>query len=76
MHSAFMPAASLPAGKISGRVAVEYQPYSPEMKSLPSSVTTQVDAIFDEGRTMVIAQAADPLSDRQTTIEVTVTIQK
>jgi len=64
------------SGKINGRVTVEYQPFSPEMKTLPSSVTTQVDAIFDEGKKMVIAQAADPLSDRKTTIEVTVTVQK
>jgi hypothetical protein len=63
-------------GRLIGRVTVEYQPYAPEMKSLPSSVTTQVDAIFDEGRKMVIAQAADPLSDRKTTIEVTVTVLK
>jgi hypothetical protein len=75
MHSQWMPSA-LPSGKIAGRVAVEYQPYSPEVKSLPSSVTTQVDAVFDEGRKMVIAQAADPLSDRRTTIEVTVTVLK
>jgi len=76
MHPSFMPSAALPSGKVAGRVAVEYQPYSPEMKSLPSSVTTQVDAIFDEGKKMVIAQAADPLSDRKTTIEVTVTVAK
>jgi hypothetical protein len=75
IHSAWAPGNSTP-GKINGRVAVEYQPYSPEMKSLPSSVTTQVDAVFDEGRKMVIAQAADPLSDRKTTIEVTVTVLK
>jgi hypothetical protein len=63
-------------GRLIGRVAVEYQPYAPEMKWLPSSVTTQVDAVFEEGSKMVIAQAADPLSDRRTTIEVTVTVLK
>jgi hypothetical protein len=43
---------------------------------LPSSVTAQLDAVFEEGRKMLIAQAADPLSDRKTTIEVTVTVVK
>jgi hypothetical protein len=63
-------------GKVQARVAVEYQPYWPDAKSLPSSVTAQLDAVFDEGRKMLIAQAADPLSDRKTTIEVTVTVVK
>jgi hypothetical protein len=63
-------------GRIHARVAVDYQPYWPEAKSLPSSVTAQLDAVFDEGRKLLIAQAADPLSDRKTTIEVTVTVVK
>jgi hypothetical protein len=37
-------------------------------------VTAQFDAVFDEGRKLLIAHAADPLSDRTTTIEVTVTL--
>ena len=63
-------------GKIPSRVTVDYQPYWPEAKSLPSSVRAAVDLIFDEGRRMLISQAADPLSDRRTTIEVTVTVLK
>ena len=63
-------------GKIPARVTVDYQPYWPEAKSLPSSVRAQVDLVFDEGRRTLISQAADPLSDRRTTIEVTVTTVK
>jgi hypothetical protein len=61
-------------GKIPARVTVDYQPYWPEAKSLPSSVRAQVDMVFDDGRRTLISQAADPLSDRRTTIEVTVTV--
>jgi hypothetical protein len=64
------------AGKIRSHVAVEYQPFWPDAKTLPSSVTASLDAVFDEGKKMLIAQAADPLSDRKTTIEVTVTVVK
>ena len=63
-------------GRIQAHVAVEYQPFWPEAKSLPSSVTAQLEAMFDAGRKTLISQAADPLSDRKTTIEVTVTIVK
>jgi hypothetical protein len=57
-------------------VTVEYQPFWPEAKSLPSAVTAQLEAMFDAGRKTLVSQAADPLSDRKTTIEVTVTIVK
>jgi hypothetical protein len=63
-------------GKIGARVTVDYQPYWPDAKSLPSSVRAQVDAVFDQGKPTLISQAADPLSDRRTTIEVTVTVLK
>jgi hypothetical protein len=63
-------------GRIQASVAVEYQPFWPEAKSLPSSVTAQLEAMFDAGRKTLVSQAADPLSDRKTTIEVTVTIVK
>ena len=55
-------------------MAEEYQPFWPEAKSLPSSVTAQVEAMFDAGKKTLVSQAADPLSDRKTTIEVTVTV--
>jgi len=37
-------------------------------------VTAQLEAMFDAGRKTLVSQAADPLSDRKTTIEVTVTV--
>ena len=61
------------ARRVSGRVAVSYQAFWPEAKSLPSNVQTQVDAVFDEGKPMLLVQAADPITDRRTTIQVTVT---
>jgi hypothetical protein len=33
-------------------------------------------SVFENGKKMVLLQAADPLSDRRTTIEVTATIVK
>ena len=63
-------------GKIVSRITVDYQPYWPDAKSLPSSVRAQVDLVLDEGRRTLISQAADPLSDRRTTIEVTVSVLK
>ena len=63
-------------GRIRAHVAVEYQPYWDSAKSLPSSVTAKVEATFDAGRKTLISQAADPLSDRKTTIEVTISIIK
>ncbi len=65
-----------PDGKISAQVAVEYQPYSPGMAVQPGSVHALADAYFDSGRRMVIAQTADALTERRTTIEVTATILK
>lgn len=65
-----------PNGRIPSRVTVEYQPFWPEAKTLPSSVRAQVDAALDDGRLMLLSQAVDPISDRRTIIEVTATVLK
>jgi hypothetical protein len=41
-----------------------------------TSVTERVIAILESGKSMVVAQSADPISDRQVTIEVKATILK
>ena len=64
------------SGRIPSRVTVEYQPFWPEAKTLPSSVRAQVDAVLEDGRALLLSQAVDPISDRRTIIEVTATILK
>jgi len=62
-------------GNIHATVNIEYQPYSPDAKvSLPTSVRASATTVFEPGRKMVISLAADPLTDRRVTVEVTATI--
>jgi hypothetical protein len=57
-------------------VNVEYQPYIADAKPQPGHVTATANSVFADGRRTPILQAADPTSDRRTTIEVTATIVK
>ena len=57
-------------------VTVVYQPYIPEAKSQPGEIQASAQTIFYDGRRTQIMVAADPISDRKTTIEVTATILK
>ena len=61
---------------IRATVAVEYQPYVPDAKTLPGMITTNSTTVFNDGRRTQILVTADPISDRKTTIEVTATILK
>ena len=57
-------------------VNVEYQAYIPDAKLQPGIVSATSNSVFQDGRRTQILQAADPTSDRRTTIEVTATILK
>ena len=61
---------------VRANVTVEYQPYMPEAKSQPGTIQASAQTIFYDGRRTQILMAADPVSDRKTTIEVTATILK
>ena len=63
-------------GSIRANVSVEYQPYAPDAKTQPTLVTANATLIFQDGRKTQILQTSDPLSDRRTTIDVTVTVLK
>jgi hypothetical protein len=63
-------------GQIRAQVVVEYQPYIENAPRQPSVITASSMTEFANGVKTLILQAADPLSDRRTTIEVTATILK
>jgi hypothetical protein len=64
-------------GRMRGRVAVEYQPApSAGVDNSGPGIRAQVDAQFVDGKKLVLWQAADPVSDRRTTVEVTATLLK
>jgi hypothetical protein len=57
-------------------VNVEYQAYIQGAEPQPGIVTATANSVFLDGRRTQILQAADPTSDRRTTIDVTATIMK
>ena len=61
---------------VRANVIVEYQPYMPEAKSQPGTIQASAQTVFYDGRRTQILMAADPVSDRKTTIDVTATILK
>ena len=63
-------------GQIRAQIVVEYQPYVENAPRLPAVVTASSLTEFTSGVKTLILQAADPMSDRRTTIEVTATILK
>lgn len=62
--------------KIRARVAVDYQPFSPEWKGAPGRVRAQVDVMLDNGKETTLWQTTDPVMGVRTTINVTATVLK
>jgi hypothetical protein len=65
-------------GSVRAAINVEYQP-QPESPGAPGAsgpIQSSITSMFQDGRRMQILQTADPLSDRRTTIEVTMTVLK
>ena len=63
-------------GAVRAAINVEYQPYVPEATAASGSIQSSITSMFQDGRRIQILQTADPLSDRRTTIEVTMTVLK
>ena len=66
-------------GGIRAIVVIEYQPYAAGATSVRTQgtvVRANSMSVFENGKKMVLLQAADPLTDRRTTIEVTATVVK
>jgi len=64
-------------GRIRALVVIEYQPYVPAaMARTPEPAVVRANSmiVFENGKKMMLLQAADPMSDRRTTIEVTATV--
>jgi hypothetical protein len=57
-------------------VVIEYQPYVPPSPARPEPAVVRANSIsvFESGKKMVLLQAADPMTDRRTSIEVTATV--
>jgi hypothetical protein len=62
--------------KIRARIAVDYQPFSPEWKSAPGRVRASVDVMLDSGKEITLWQTTDPVMGVRTTIKVTATVLK
>jgi RNA polymerase sigma-70 factor (ECF subfamily) len=59
---------------IQANISVEYQPYADDVKTPPATIRAGSTSVFENGKKTVMLQAADPVSDRRTTIEVTATV--
>lgn len=62
--------------KIRARIALDYQPFSPEWKAAPGRVRAQVDVMLENGKKTVLWQTTDPVLGLRTRIEVTATVLK
>ena len=71
-----------PDGKIYLRITIEYTPdISPQVaqatgNSTRASFHESLSLILNDGKPLLVSQAADPRTDRKVTIEVTATVQK
>jgi hypothetical protein len=61
---------------VQANISVEYQPYVADAKTRPATVRAGSTSVFENGKKTILLQAADPISDRRTTIEVTATVLK
>jgi hypothetical protein len=72
--------ALLAEDRIRTRITLEYTPGAPALPLPPEGAVVQhplnqsVTVILQHGKPLIITQAADPLSDRKITVEVTATI--
>jgi hypothetical protein len=68
----------LEGDRLSVQLTLEYVPPPPDSTSVrrPSALTEMLTVILQSGRPMLISQAADPIADRKTTVEVKATIIK
>jgi hypothetical protein len=68
-----------PDGKIRARFTLEYQPRpgnDPKEPSRPVEMRLSFGISLEDGKQVVAAQAADPVTDRRVSVEVTATVLK
>ena len=74
----------LPGGRIRVAVGLQYEmpviaegaPPSSGTRLMKTTIQENLAVNLDDGRPLVVAQSADPISDRQVTVEVRATILK
>ena len=60
-------------------MTIEYRPLAPDgagATKRPAALNEQLTVILQNGRTLLVSQAADPLNDRKMTVEVRASILK
>jgi hypothetical protein len=68
-----------PDGKIRARLTLEYQPRpgnDPKEPSRPVEMRLSFGIILEDGKQVIAAQAADPVTDRRVSVEVRATVLK
>jgi hypothetical protein len=65
-------------GKIRTRVTLDYQPNPGEDRKRPTPMSMRLSfgILLENGRKVLAAQAADPVTDRRVSVEVTATVLK
>jgi hypothetical protein len=64
-------------GRIRTNIVLEYRPLSePEAKTFAPALKGVFEPLLENGKKMVVWQAADPVSDRHVSVEVTATVIK
>jgi hypothetical protein len=58
------------------QVTLEYAPLREQLQQPPTTLNESINVILQNGKPLVISQAADPVSDRRMTVEVKATILK
>jgi hypothetical protein len=73
----------LPNGRIRVAVGLEYslpalpeEPATTGPRLVRTGIQENISVNLDDGKPLVVAQSADPVSDRQVTVEVRATILK
>lgn len=61
---------------VRANISVEYQPMPTDGKTPPPTVRASSTSVFENGKKAVLLEAADPVSDRRTTIEIVATVLK
>jgi len=68
------------SGRIQLRLTFEYTPAQsapPETRPIgPAELTESLTVVLEDGKTVVISQSADPLTDRKVTVSVAATVLK
>jgi len=76
------PAILIPSGRIQAAMALEYtlpatgEPQAGAPRQIMTRIQENLSVNLEDGRPLVVSQSADPVTDRQVTVEVKATILK